>query len=237
MTVKETISVMDELQLQLQDLSHNRINMLAAISHDLGALMTRIRLRMQLINENVHTGKITHDLQEMENMINSVLALARNDTIREKKIQFDINSMLQTLYEDYSDMGKPVYFSGAISRLPFFGSSSAIRRLFTNLIDNALKYAGEVCICLEKDLNNIFITLEDKGPGIPEHELDKVFQAYYRCERTRKDNSANTGLGLAIAEEIIRAHHGSIIIENRIPNGLKIKITFPYRIGMQIHHL
>jgi len=226
--VREAANAMNKMQKRIQDLIDNRTQMLAAISHDLRTPITRLKLRADLLEETEHAKKFISDLDEMDNMIDGILTFAREGTNHEKKIVFDINALLASICDEYSDAGHSIHINLLIQRQPFFGSPLALKRAFSNLIQNAIKYAGKVWVKLEKIDNIIHIHIEDQGPGIPEQELEKVFDPYYRSESsTNMPNKTGTGLGLTITREIIHSHQGKIELKNKEHSGLCVLINLP----------
>lgn len=226
--VREAANAMNKMQKRIQDLIDSRTQMLAAISHDLRTPITRLKLRADLIEDTEHAKKIIADLDEMDNMIDGILTFAREGTNHEKKIVFDINALLASICDDYSDAGHSIHINLLTQRLPFFGSPLTLKRAFSNLIQNAIKYAGKVWVKLEKIDNTINIYIEDQGPGIPEEELQKVFDPYYRSgSTTNMPNQLGTGLGLTITREIIHSHQGKIKLKNKECSGLCVLINLP----------
>ena len=112
-------------------------------------------------------------------------------------------------------------------RTYFNGRKNLIKRCVNNLIDNAIKYGNKVNIELNKNNDNLFIKVEDDGPGIPEKEFDNVFKPFYKISKGRADSKSSVGLGLSIASDIIRSHGGNIRLEKSPMNGLGVKIFLP----------
>ena len=228
--VQETANAVNQMQERIQSLIANKSKMLIAISHDLRTPLTRLRLRTQFINDKVQSEKITKDLEEMELMLNNILQFAKNDQASEKKVKFDISGLLTSICHDFTDTGHSVNFINEKNeRILIFGRSMSFRRVFTNLIENGIKYGESVTVRLLENSNGfIEIIIKDKGPGIEESELDKVFEPYYRSASTRKKSIPGSGLGLAIAQEVIKAHGGTITLENCKKNkGLKVTVSLP----------
>ena len=112
-------------------------------------------------------------------------------------------------------------------RTYYNGRKNLIKRCVNNLIDNAIKYGTNVNIELNKNNDNLFIKVEDDGPGIPENEFDNVFKPFYKINKGRADSKSSVGLGLSIASDIIRSHGGNIRLEKSPMNGLGVKIFLP----------
>ena len=214
------------MQKRIQDLLQSRTQMLAAISHDLRTPITRLKLRAHSIKDENLQDKISHDLDEMESMIAETLVYAKEESNAEKKIKLDLNSLLQSLCDDMSALGFEVEFESDGKRIPFQGRPLAIKRALTNVIQNSVNYGQKANVKLSRHDKLIKIIIKDEGPGIPNEELDKVFEPFYRCERSRSRDFAGAGLGLPIAREIIHSHQGDITLKNRKKKSLKVTIRF-----------
>ncbi len=225
--VRETASAMNKMQNRIVDLVQTRTKMLAAISHDLRTPITRLKLRVQFLQNDEQAEKIIQDLNEMEIMINGVLTFSGEDVMHEKKTVFDVNSLLNSICEEFVDQGHQIQISTNDKRIPFLGSQIALKRSLTNVIQNALKYAGEVWVKFNYLSDKITIIIEDNGPGIPEDALTKVFEPYFRVGNPILQSNPGTGLGLTIANEVIRAHSGTITLQNREEGGLQVVIILP----------
>lgn len=203
-----------------------RVQILAAISHDLQTPITRMRLRAEIAEESVQKEKLIQDLAEIERLVKEGVAYARSahgDT--EKPSRIDVGSFVESLAYDYQDTGKDVMvaetISGAITTRPH-----ALRRILTNFIDNALKFGGAAEIHVIKEAGGtIVIKVLDRGPGIPEDQLDAVMQPFFRLEQSRNRGTGGTGLGLAIAQQLALAIGGSLKLRNRDGGGLSAEIS------------
>jgi signal transduction histidine kinase len=224
--VRDAADAINKLQLRIQDLIKTRTQLLAAISHDLRNPITRLKLRTQFIEDKTIAEKIQNDLTDMELMISGVLNFTREDSFKEQKIAFDIVSLVSAVCEDFMDIGNDVTLEKNQERKVYFGRRLAFKRTFTNLIQNAIKYGEKAHVILEVDASAISIIIEDNGPGIPEDEMTLVLKPFYRSEFSRESHSG-FGLGLTISNEIIRAHEGTLTLENREKGGLRVKVRLP----------
>ncbi len=224
---QETANAMNKLQTRIKELIENRTLMLAAISHDLRTCVTRLKLRSHFLPPSPHLSKVLEDLTDMELMIEDILNFAGEDMIKEKKTNFDIVVLLYSVCEDFMDRDFPVHISSNCQRLKYFGRRVSLKRTFMNLIQNALKYAGEVWVEIECAPDSIQISIEDNGPGIPESELQNVFQAFYRSPQAHEKH-VGFGLGLTICKEVIKSHDGTIHITNRKQGGLRADIILKF---------
>ena len=224
----------NKMQGRIQDLIQARTRMLAAISHDLRTPITRLKLRSQLLEDTEQYEKICKDLDEMETMIAETLAFARDGNKTEKRVNLDLASLLVVLCENYVEMGHDVTYKIPEQRLHVYAGPVSLQRIFSNLIGNALKYAGSAEIEVLKRKDDVVICVNDNGRGIAQNQLDKVFLPFYRGEDSRSKETGGTGLGLAVAQDIVMAHGGSISIQNRPQGGLQVEVVLPLR-GLAEH--
>lgn len=224
------IESFNEMQSRIRRLMHDRTQMLAAISHDLRTPITRLQLRAEYIEGTDQYDKTIADLNEMESMISSILAFAREQTSKEAMEKFDLTALLETMCHDMEDVGQPVnYRSAAVERIIYFGRIMAIKRALSNLIDNAVKYGKLANVSIKQTETTIQVVVEDEGPGIPEHQMENVFSPFYRLDASRSLAQSGTGLGMAVARDIIRAHGGEIKLYNLAPCGLRVVASLPLR--------
>jgi signal transduction histidine kinase len=224
--IKETTEALNKMQNRIKDLIDTRTKMLAAISHDLRTPITRIRLMVGLMGNVEYTDKITRNLDEMSAMITDVLSFARDDAKHESKQKLDLNSLITSIYYEFLDMGYKIHFEPLPIRVAFFGKTLMLKRAITNIINNATRYAENIWLKLEIYEEKILLEITDDGPGMPENELTKVFQPFYRSRNSENKNSTGIGLGLTITQEAIHNHGGIITLTNRKPHGLKVDICF-----------
>ncbi|MBY6266101.1 sensor histidine kinase [Azospirillum sp. 412522] len=198
-----------------------RVRILAAISHDLQTPITRMALRVEMAEDSPEKERLLRDLSQIERLVREGVAYARSvhgDV--ESPARIDVGSFVESLAFDYQDMGKPVTVRG-LSGAVLTTRPHALRRILTNLIDNALKFAGEAEITVTRDgAGQIGIAVQDTGPGVPEHQLTAVLQPFYRLEQSRNRDCGGTGLGLAIAHQLALAIGGSLTLRNRRTGGL-----------------
>ncbi|MGF1766294.1 ATP-binding protein [Enterovibrio makurazakiensis] len=210
------------MQMRLQRYMHDREKLFGAISHDLKTPITRLRLRAELIDDEVQAAKINKDLDELEIMVKGALQTVKDTDIHENVTQIDVLQIITSIAEIHNQQRQRVIIRGEQSR-PFSCKPLAFKRCLTNLIDNGVKYGDEVLVYIHDSEKSLDITLMDNGPGIPTEYLKKVFDPYFRLHT----DLHGTGLGLGIAKNIIRAHGGELILSNRNIGGLQIDIAFP----------
>jgi len=203
---------------------NQRSEMLSGISHDLRTPLTRMKLQIAFIKDQELAKKLSEDINEMEKMLNEYLQFTSSSYL-EKDEQFNISDLINEIIEKYNNKN---ISTNITPRLYISGRKNLIRRCINNLLDNSIKYADKVKIEISKNNNNLFINIEDNGPGIPEQEYDNVFKPFYKIDKGRADSKSSVGLGLSIASDIIRSHGGNIKLEKSSMNGLGVKIFLPF---------
>ncbi len=202
---------------------NQRSEMLSGISHDLRTPLTRIKLKLALIKDKEISNKLSEDIDEMEKMLNEYLQFSRS-TSTDRSELFDISDLIFKIISKYEN---PKINLEQKEKIFFNGRKNLIQRCLDNLIGNALKYAKIVDIKNEKLKKNIFITINDDGPGIPEEEYENVFKPFYKIDKSRNESKSSVGLGLSISSDIIRSHGGNIELGKSKLGGLRIKISLP----------
>jgi signal transduction histidine kinase len=209
----------------------DRTQMIAAIGHDLKTPITRLKLRAELLDDDEQRRKILADLEEMEAMIGATLAFARDDAAAEPSVAVDLAALCRTVLDEAADaapeLAEAITYAGP-EHVTVRARSVAMKRALANLVGNALAYGGAARLTLATPATGqIRITIEDDGPGVPEHELEGVFQPFRRLESSRNRETGGTGLGLPIARNILRAHGGDVVLRNRPRGGLAAVATLP----------
>mgnify|MGYP005997650945 CR=1 FL=1 len=213
----------DKMRKRILRHLNQRSEMLSGISHDLRTPLTRMKLQTAFIKDKDIAKKLTEDINEMEKMLNEYLQFTSSSYL-EKDEQFNLSNLIEEIIEKYDNKN---ISKTLLTRVYFNGRKNLIRRCINNLIDNALKYGEKVNIELSKKSTNIFIKIDDDGPGIPEDEYDNVFKPFYKIDKGRAEAKSSVGLGLSIASDIIRSHGGNVKLEKSYLNGLSVKIFFP----------
>ena len=213
----------DKMRKRIVRHLNQRSEMLSGISHDLRTPLTRMKLQIAFIKDKNLAGKLTEDINEMEKMLNEYLQFTKS-SFQEKDEMFNLTELLDEISKKYD---KKNITTLLMPRIYFNGRKNLIRRCVNNLVDNATKYGNKVNIELNKSNNNLFIKVEDDGPGIPKNEYINVFKPFYKINKGRADSKSSVGLGLSIASDIIRSHGGNIKLEKSKMNGLAVKIFLP----------
>jgi signal transduction histidine kinase len=224
--LQEVVKTFNAMQAQIQKFVAYRTMMLAAISHDLRTPLTRMRLRGEFIDDQEQQARLFRDVDEMQNMIDEALAFFRDDATAEATTTFDLPHVLLTIANDYADQDIDIAYAGPVHAV-YRGRPFALKRAFTNLIDNAAKYAKSPEIELSCEDTALVVAIRDRGPGIPADAIDNVFRPYYRVDKSRNRSTGGVGLGLTVAQAIVQGHGGEIILKNRPEGGLEARIELP----------
>lgn len=204
-----------------------RTRMLAAIAHDLQTPVTRMRLRAELMDGDAERDKWQSDLAAMQALIKEGIAYARSaHAAAEPAVRLDPDALLAAIVADYMDAGQAVTSQGAIGQM-LLARPQALRRIVTNLVDNALKFAGAPVIEAGVVDGRVTIAVLDHGPGIPAGQLVAVLQPFYRLEGSRNAATGGSGLGLAIAQELAEGIGAVLALSNRADGGLRAQVTLP----------
>ncbi len=218
------------MQQRLSRFIDERSRMLAAMSHDLKTPITRLRLRAELLDDEPLRAKFEKDLQEMEAMVTQTLDFMRDTSSREAVQQVDVMALLESLQTDYRETGASVEIEGRAAQ-PYPARPSGLRRCIGNLLDNAIRYGGRATIVVEDGADRLILRVRDAGPGMPQQDLERAFEPFYRGESSRNRETGGTGLGLGIARNIARAHGGDLTLENRPEVGLEAALMLPRSAG------
>jgi len=213
----------DKMRKRILRHLNQRTEMLSGISHDLRTPLTRMKLQIAFIKDKVLAKKLTEDINEMEKMLNEYLQFT-SSSYMEKDEAFNLSQLIEDVISKY---GNKNILQDLVPIVYFSGRKNLINRCLNNIIDNALKYANKVEIKLNKKNTNLFIIIDDDGPGIPIKEHENVFKPFYKINKGRADSKSSVGLGLSIASDIVRSHGGNIILEKSKMNGLRVKIFLP----------
>lgn len=216
----------NQMQDRIRRLLDNRIRMLAALSHDLRTPLTLLRLRTESLPETEDRDRMLATLGELDAMIGASLQFARDQASSEPSRRTDVSALLASIVDDMAEAGLPVSMAPA-EPVVLPCQPVALRRALANLVDNAVKYGGAARVAIRPAASAVRITIEDDGPGIPEAELQRVFEPFHRVEQSRSRDTGGTGLGLSIALSVVQAHGGDIALSNRPEGGLRAVVTLP----------
>lgn len=226
--VREAAQAFNAMQRRIRQGIEERERFLAAVSHDLKTPVTRMRLRSEMMKDETLRERTLRDLDEMQHMLTGALDFLRGKAVNETVSPIDMVALLESIVDDQTESGRDVSLTAPAS-LRFSGRPQALRRAIGNLIENALKYGQRARVELKADADGLRIVVEDDGPGLPEEQLEKVFEPFYRVESSRNRETGGVGLGLAIVCQIARTHGGDVTLSNRHGGGLRATLWLPVR--------
>jgi two-component system osmolarity sensor histidine kinase EnvZ len=200
-----------------------RSEMLSGISHDIRTPLTRLKLQLAMLNQKDLSVKMSKDIDEMESMLNSYLQFAKSQ-VQEESTATNINKLFNEIADEKNSKNFHLNLSVMVVLV---GRKNALKRCFNNVIENGLNYAKNVYVHISKTTNKLNIFISDDGPGIPLDQYKNVFKPFYRLDQSRNLNYAGVGLGLSIAEDIVRSHGGNIELSESEHKGLQVKISLP----------
>jgi signal transduction histidine kinase len=223
--VRDLAAAFNEMQKRIASLIEDRTQALAAVSHDLKTPITRLRFRIEDLADPARAA-IAADLDDMERMIDQTLAFLRGERADEDVRSVDLAAILQTITDDFADRGRHIGLHGLASAV-IAGRHLALKRAFGNLVENAVKYAGEVDVTVERRHDGFVVSILDDGPGIAPGDVDRAMAPFVRLEPSRNQSTGGFGLGLPIAKAIIEGHGGSIGLAQRPEGGLSVTVILP----------
>lgn len=222
-----TIRAFNLMQRRIGDHLTERMQTLAGISHDLQTSITRMRLRADLLEDQELREKLIESLISMQMLVEGSIAYARDGHgIMEADCRVDLDALLDSLVHDYVCDGHELKFSGGVGE-PIITRPNTLRRIVINLIENALKFGSDAEVLVGSDATGVSIHIMDRGPGIPESELQSVMRPFYRIDDSRNRETGGSGLGLAIARQLVLALGGTLMLANRDCGGLQATIFLP----------
>ena len=221
--IRRTIRAFNQMQRRVRQYVKDRTTLLSAISHDMRTPITSMRLRLDMMDDLSEKQNVIASLDELESIATASLDLIREDVGETRVV--DLTALLASLCEDLAETGLAVTFESA-DRLVMSCNPRSLRRVFTNLIDNAVKYGNEAHVQLAHFKGVARVMVRDSGPGIPESLHDQVFEPFFRIENSRNDDTGGLGLGLAVVRIFVRNHGGQIRLENCCP-GFQVVVDLP----------
>ncbi|HIF9537954.1 TPA: ATP-binding protein [Photobacterium damselae] len=212
----------NRMQLRLMRYIDDREKLFSSISHDLKTPITRLRLRAELIDDESKIEKFNRDLDELEMMVKGALQCVRDTDLHENLVTVDVLDILHHIAEGHNSQQRKVRILEKPIAL-LMAKPLALKRCFTNLIDNGVKYGERVTVLISDESDALVLIIKDQGKGIPLEQQDAVFEPYYRLAKDKEGH----GLGMGIARNIVRAHGGDLTIHNANDGGLEVKVFLP----------
>ena len=221
--IRQAAYEFDKMRKRITIHLNQRSEMLSGISHDLRTPLTRLKLQLALLKQQDLAKKMGDDIEEMEKMLDEYLEFSRHQKNEETET-VNLNNIIEDLVKKYEKKQINVFVNEG---LEINIRPNSIKRCLSNLIDNGLSYGKKIGITSKKTIKDVIIFVDDDGPGIPEKEYQNVMKPFYRIDKSRGLNKSGVGLGLSIANDIIRSHGGYIVLAKSPLNGLRAKISLP----------
>ncbi len=223
--ISVAVRAFNDMQERLRRYVDDRTAMVGAIAHDLRTPLTRLRFRIEGLPDD-QKAKISADIDQMEEMISAALTFVRDASQPGERTPLELSSLLESLCDEMAETGAATEVASG-EKVVLEGDPMALRRLFSNLLENAVKYGSRARTRVFRDEANAFVEIEDDGPGIPPSDREKVFEPFYRREPSRSRQTGGIGLGLAVVRSIARGHGGDVDLINRAGGGLTARVQLP----------
>ncbi|AKH44122.1 signal transduction histidine kinase [Altererythrobacter atlanticus] len=225
--VRALLNAFNVMQDRIHQLIRNRQLTVSAIAHDLRTPLTRLQMRLENDpGDKDNRDAMAADIVEMRLLLESLQTFNEGLDHTGKIERVDIASMAETLIDDACDRGHDARYDGP-THLVMQGRALSLRRVLSNLVENALHYAGNVRLTIHSQPDEVVITVEDDGPGIDEESLEEVLQPFVRLDEARSRDTPGMGLGLAIVDQIVRGEGGCFELSNRAEGGLRAVVRLP----------
>jgi len=223
--VTAAVGAFNEMQERLRRYVEYRTTMIGAIAHDLRTPLTRLRFRIEAVPDDLR-GKLAADIDEMDAMVAATLSFVRNAAQPRARQMLEVASLVETVMDEAAETGADAAVERA-DRVVVDGDSLALKRLITNLVDNALKFGSLARGRVFSDGAMAIVEIDDNGPGIAEDQIETAFEPFHRLETSRSRDTGGIGLGLAVVRAIARGHGGEVLLSNRIGGGLRARLSLP----------
>jgi two-component system, OmpR family, sensor kinase len=223
--VAAAANAFNEMQERLRRYVEDRTAMIGAVAHDLRTPLTRLRFRIETTPDDVRS-KLESDIDQMEAMISATLAFVRDTSRPAERTKLELASLLESVMDEAAETGGDATAEES-DKIVIEGDPIALKRLVTNLVENALKYGGAARGRVYRQSGGAVLEIDDNGPGVPSSELDRVFEPFFRGEPSRNRETGGIGLGLAVVRSLARAHGGDVTLLNRPEGGLRARVTLP----------
>jgi signal transduction histidine kinase len=223
--IRVAAAAFNDMQGRLRRYVEDRTAMMGAIAHDLRTPLTRLRFRIDALPEE-QRAKMESDIDQMEEMISAALRFVRDESRPAERTPLELSSLLESLCDEMAETGALTEVESG-EKVVLEGDPMALRRLFSNLLENAVKFGGRARARVFRDQTTAVVEIDDDGPGIPPADKEKVFEPFYRREPSRSRQTGGIGLGLAVVRSIARGHGGDVALENRAGGGLTARVLLP----------
>lgn len=225
---KQLIGAFNNMQSRVGAMLDEKDVMLGAIGHDLRTPLAALRVRVESVEDEVERGRMVAGIEDMDRTLDDILSLARLGRSQENAEPNDLAALIETVVNEFEDLGQDVEFQSS-GKIPIAVRATLIRRALRNLVDNAIKYGQRASISVDKTADCLTINIDDQGPGLPNEQIDAMFEPFTREEKSRNRGTGGSGLGLTLARAIAREHGGDVKLENRDEGGLRASLILPMK--------
>jgi len=222
--VRDLTATFNRMQERLMRTVADKTRIMAALGHDLRSPLTALRVHAEMVDEKETRDALVKSIEEMQDMVERTLAFARGMAISESPETVELGKFLTELKRDMVDAFQ--LETGAPLQIRLRPQS--MRRALRNIVDNAVRYGEGVEVTYTREYDRASIWVRDHGPGIPDTQLEEVFEPFFRVETSRSRETGGTGLGLSIARTILRSHGGDITLRNHPDGGLLVRLDLPF---------
>ncbi|MBW8784264.1 MAG: HAMP domain-containing histidine kinase [Novosphingobium sp.] len=220
--LRAAAEALNHMQQRISRYVRERTSMIGAIAHDLRAPLSRLKFHVVSAPPKLRAA-VEREIAEMEQLVGVTLDFVEADTRSGAFERLELSLLVEGIADDFADAGKDVEVVET-APLTICGNALLLRRLFTNLIDNALKYGGSARVRTCRENGCAIVEIDDVGPGLAPDDLARAFEPFFRGEKSRSRSTGGVGLGLAIARSAAVAHAGSIVLENLPERGLRARV-------------
>jgi signal transduction histidine kinase len=220
------VAAFNDMQARLRRYVEDRTAMVGAVAHDLRTPLTRLRFRIESVPEE-QRAKMVADIEQMEEMVSATLAFVRDASRPGERTRLELSSLLESLCDEMAETGADTDIEERGEKVVIEGDPMALRRLFSNLLENAVKFGGRARARVFCEAAYAVVEIADDGPGIPSSDIERVFEPFYRREPSRSRKTGGIGLGLAVVRSIARGHGGDVALVNRGGGGLTARVHLP----------
>lgn len=227
--VRAASRAFNRMQGRIQHLLHSQVEMISAISHDLRSAVTRLQLRTEMLDAKSDRQGMLRVVLDMRQMVEAMIAFMRGLNPNEQPLETRVDELISHLCEDMIAEGAPINYGLRGQACHTRCRRTSLRRAFQNIIDNAIKYGESAEVEIDSDSKRLVVTIRDNGPGVPEADMQKILSPFYRLEQSRNEYTGGIGLGLSIADNIVRSHGGVLMLSNSDQGGLLVKVELPSR--------
>ena len=225
--VRRLAGAFNKMQADLKKLVNQRTITLAAVAHDFRTYLTRLRVRAEYIEDEAQRAKAVMDIEEMTALIDDTLMVAKADGERAHVETVDLRALLNEILTAQLEMNRDVAFEAPPTPAIARASRAGAKRAITNVVDNAVRYGGRARVEVSHSAEMIDIRVSDEGPGVPEADIQRLADPFFRVDTSRSRMTGGSGLGLAIAQSLVEASGGRIAFRNAPARGLEVTISFP----------